>query len=439
MNIREQAVKTLLRIEKDGAYSNLETRAVLKRFEVKAEDRGLYLNLVYGVLQKKLWLDAVLNCYVKKGVAKLDAEVRIILELALYQIYELDRVPDYAAVNEAVKITTRLKPRAKGFVNGVLRNVLRHREQAALVTEHIKQPKKRLSVATSVPEWIVDKYIETFGAQKAEAVLNQMHQKPPFAIRVNTLKTTRAHLQQQLETKGIETEQGTLNPDALLLKNVDAFSGKIEADPLYQDGFFTIQDQGAMLTAALLAPLPGERVLDMCAAPGGKTTHLAQLMDNTGLISARDVSEGRLALIDETAKRLGVTIIQTQAADASVCQPEEEGAWDRILLDAPCSGLGIIRRKPEIRYTMQASACAELAIIQEKMLENAVQALKPGGVLVYSTCTINREENEGQIEKLLKKMPEMMLDPTAASMLYTTPLEEGCDCFFMARLIKKSC
>ncbi|WP_195267007.1 16S rRNA (cytosine(967)-C(5))-methyltransferase RsmB [Eubacterium sp. 1001713B170207_170306_E7] len=439
MKIREQAVKTLLRVSCEGAYSNLETKKVLSESHYKEEDRGLYLNIVYGTLQNKLYLDYLLKKHVSKNLNKLDPEVLEILRMTVYQIYFLDKIPSYAAVNEAVEITGKLRPKARGFVNGVLRNVLRGRDaDAAFDFSSFSNEKEALSVRYSIPVWIIHKYYETYGARQAEAIIPLLNEKPPFTIRVNTLKLDRHTLAQKLSEQGIDCAEGKLDSDALHLSRLGSFESQVQRDPLFTAGCFMIQDQGAMMAARLLAPQKKDRVLDMCAAPGGKTTHLSQIMDNEGTIIARDIFDSRLKLIEETAERLGIRNIETQKTDGCIFRPEDREAFDRILLDAPCSGLGIIRRKPEIRYTVTREARKELTRIQRQLLDHAVLYLKPGGTLVYCTCTVNRDENEGQIERVLREYPFMKVAPGEMNGRHTSPLDDGCDGFFMAKL-KKDC
>ena len=439
MKARAQAVETLLRILREGAYSNLETRRVLSKGRLSVEDRGLYLNIVYGVVQNLYYLDDIIGRFVNRKLSQLDAEVLMILRTAVYQLVFLDKVPDYAVVNEAVEMTGR---RARGFINGVLRNMLRNRDTLEnFDATRFRNEKDALSVRYSLPLWIVHKYYEAYGARQAEAIIPMLNARPPFTIRVNTLKTDREALIRDLEALGIETAPGRLDEDALHLKQLGIFEGEIQKSELFLQGHFTIQDQAAMMAARALRPMPGEQVLDLCAAPGGKTTHLAQLMDNRGHIVARDVTDSRLALIDETAVRLGVKIIETQKADGTVFVPGDAGRYDAILLDAPCSGLGIVRRKPEIRYGMDKQARRALVTIQAALLDNAAAYLRPGGRLVYSTCTVNGDENERQVRKFLARHPEMacLSDLDNKNTLYTNPLKDGADGFFICALQKAGC
>lgn len=436
MNPREQAVDTLLRINREGAFSNLETREVLSRIAFSDEDKGLYINLVYGTLQNQLYLDYILSQLSTQPLKKIHPVVLTILRTAAYQIYFLDRIPHYAIVDEAVTLTGRRQKRAKGFVNGVLRNLLRQKEElGTLSQEDFDNEKDYLTTRYSIPLWIVHKYFEAFGPEKAMTILPQMNDTPPFTIRTNTLKGSREDLIHALAEVGIRAEPGLYSPLALNLKGAEALGASLRKFPLFAKGSFTVQDQGAMICVDLLAPKPGEVVLDLCAAPGGKTTHMAQLMENSGQIIARDVYPSRLKLVEETARRLGITTITTEEADGTRLKEADLARFDRILLDAPCSGTGIIRRKPEIRYHGDKKERKSLRTIQKAMLDNAWAMLKPGGTLVYSTCAVNADENEGQIKALLQAHPDLHLLPE--TMGYTDLTMDGCDSFFHAKLVKE--
>ncbi|KNZ41178.1 16S rRNA (cytosine(967)-C(5))-methyltransferase RsmB [Acetobacterium bakii] len=441
MNIRQQALETLLRINHEGAYSNLELKKVFAANDIKAEDGRLYLNIVYGCLQNQSYLDYLVKQQSSTPIKKLHKEVREILRIALYQIYFLDKIPDYAIVNEAVKMTVEVQPQAKGFVNGVLRSIMRkiEKEGKDFKFENWDNEKEALSIRYSLPLWIVYKYYETYGTHAAEAIIPLLNEKPPFTIRCNGLKTSMEELMAELEALGVEPIQGTLSPNAIHITNLSVFENSIEETPLYRDGHFVIQDQATLVTVERLDPKPGDRVLDMCAAPGGKTTYLSQLMENTGEIIARDIFPKRLQLIAEASNRLGCTNILLEEHDGSELLEKDKEAFDKILLDAPCSGLGVLRRKPEIRYHMTKEARKALVKIQRDLLENAISCLKPGGQLLYSTCTVNKDENENQIEAILTKHPEMKVvpDQNGNDYTFTSPLTDQSDGFFICLLTKE--
>lgn len=430
MNIRKLAYDTLMAVDYTHGYSNLETQRVLNNTVFKAEDKNLYLKLVYGCIQNRLFLDAILTPYAKK---KMDPEIRTILRISLYQMYCLDKVPDYALVNEAVTLAEQVKPRAKGFVNGVLRNILRD-EKPVPDLAFCDNEKEALSIGCSVPLWIVYKYFEVYGKKDGEAILKKVNETPPLTLRVNTLKLSREMLMDKLTDAGIGNTAGVEDEDAVLINSGSGFATGIEDSEFYKSGYFTVQDQGAMKISRLLGPKDDDCVLDMCAAPGGKTTHLAQLMKNKGKIEALDIYPKRLKLVKNTAKRLGVSNIQYRCGDGREVPAEAEEYYDKILLDAPCSGLGIIRRKPEIRYRITKEDRRSLVTLQRELLDAAYDQLVPGGTLIYSTCTVNRDENENQIKGFLEKYPQMMLSEDGY--IYTTPLRQNSDCFFMCKLIK---
>ncbi len=438
MNSRRQALETLLKVNYEGAYSNLEVKSVLKNRFLKDEDRRLYLNLVYGCLQNQTYLDYIIKQQSNRPVNKLHKEVSEILRIAIYQIYFLDKIPNYAIVNESVNLANEFQPQAKGFINGVIRNIIRKTEKDGkdFKFENWDNEKEALAIRYSVPLWIVHKYYETFGVENAEAIIPLLNEKPPFTIRCNTMKTTVDQLIKNIEKSGVEAVRGKYSPNAIQLANLGIFESNIEEDSLYQEGQFLIQDQAAMITVERLDPKPGQRVLDMCAAPGGKTTYLSQLMNNEGEIIARDVFAHRLKLIKQQLRRLGCTNIILEDQDGTVFINEDQATFDKILVDAPCTGLGVIRRKPEIKYHNSKEDRKALVKIQETLLENAVRYLKPGGELLYSTCTVNKDENENQIKKIIMKYPklEIVPDENGNDYTYTSPLKDGCDSFFMCLL-----
>lgn len=441
MNIRKQALKTLLRVNYEGAYSNLETKRVLSSRDIKPEDGRLYLNIVYGCLQNQGYLDYIIKQQSSKPIKELHKEVSEILRMAIYQIYFLDKIPDYAIVNEAVKLSIEVQPQAKGFVNGVLRSIMRKIETDGkdFNFKNWDNEKEALSIRYSLPLWIIHKCYETYGAEAAEAMIPLLNEKPPFTIRCNTLKTSMEALMDDLEAIGVEPVRGTLSDQAIHITNLGVFENSIEATPLYRNGHFAIQDQATLLTVERLDPKPGDRVLDMCAAPGGKTTYMSQIMENKGLIIGRDIFASRLKLMQEGNNRLGCKNVILEEQDGTVFQEKDKEAFDKILLDAPCSGLGVIRRKPEIRYHITKEDRKALVKLQSDLLDNAAACLKQGGTLLYSTCTVNMDENENQIKKLLEKHPELKVIPDSHGndFTHTSPLMDRCDGFFMCLLRKE--
>lgn len=440
MNIRHLALDSLLRIDYEGAYSNLETKRTLASKRIKTEDRRLYLNIVYGCLQNRLYLDYLIAQQSSTPLKKLDKSVSEILRIAVYQIYFLDKIPDYAIVNEAVSLAEEVQPKAKGFVNGVLRSLMRKIEEVGknFKFENWDNEKEALSIRYSVPLWIVYKYFESFGKEKGEEIIKKLNEKPPFTIRCNTLKISRDDLIKELEILGAEPRKGKLSSNAIHLDDLTVFEKGIEESDLYKKGYFLIQDQGGMLIIEALNPKPGEKILDICGAPGGKTTYMSQLMENKGIIIGRDIFQSRLNLMKESNERLGCENISLEKQDGTQLLKEDKAAYDKILLDAPCTGLGVIRRKPEIRYHESKEDRKALVKIQGELLENAGYALKQGGELLYSTCTVNKDENENQIKKFLENHPEfkMIKNKDGKDFTITSPLEDECDSFFFVHLKK---
>ncbi len=420
-NPRKLAVRILLKIEKDSAYSNITLASFLGENEITNEDKKLVSALVYGVLDRKITLDYVLSRFMKTPIKKTAPFTLQVLRSALFQIMFMDKIPESAAVNEAVKLIKSSKEsRNAGFVNGVLRSILRAEE---LLPED--DSPESLSIRYSCPLNIVNSFIEDYGIDDTVSLLEESLKAPPTVLRVNTLKTDTQSLISELCGIGIECEKGETENSVILIKGTD-----IPSNSLYREGLFHIQDLASQKAAAVLAPKAGERVLDICAAPGGKSFTMAQLMDNKGEIIACDLYEHRCQLIKGSAKRLGLDIINTKVADAAEYN-REMGEFDAVLCDVPCSGLGVIRRKPEIKYK-PIEDYSELEAIQYKILENAAGYLKSGGRLLYSTCTLRKGENERIIEKFLSNHKEFSREYEHTFM----PHIDKTDGFYCSLLIK---
>lgn len=398
VNARETAMKVIYDVEFNGAYSNMALKKALNNSDFAQQDKALITSLVYGVIDKKITLDYAISKFSKLRLKKISKFILIILRMGIYQIMFMDKIPQSAAVNESVKLAKRYGHSASaGFVNGILRNVSRTK------IEYPSDKKEYLSVKYSFPIWLCEKWISGFGYKFTEELLAAFTREPELNIRPNTLKTTAQELIIKLEEKGIKAE---IKDDYIVSDGYD-----ISTDELYTGGYYTVQDAAAMQAAKILAPKSGETVIDMCSAPGGKTTHMAELMRNQGKIYAFDVHEHKIELIKKNAERLGITIIYPMLSDGCILNAEYLEKADKILCDVPCSGLGIIRRKPEIKWNREQNN--NLPQIQRKILDNAAQYLKIGGEIVYSTCTIEREENEtvtngftaanGNFEKLYEK------------------------------------
>ena len=451
-NPRRAAFDILLRIEKERSYADILIDRELSRGLLKGPDRGLLTELVYGVLRRRGTLDHIINQFSKQHVEKLERAVLILLRLGLYQEFFLDRVPVSAAVNETVKLAHILAPRAAGFINAVLRRADRERDTIGY-PDNTSDPAGFISACYSNPRWISEQWIGQLGVDEAGALAQSMLATPPFTVRVNTLKTGREELRARLTSEGLTAEPGRYSPFALHL------SGPIQLGslPSFREGLFTVQDESSQMAAILLAPQPGERVLDLCAAPGGKTTHLAQLMDNRGAILACDAAPRKLELVEETAARLGITIITTAPLNAARPLPPvgdsasadigmKTDCFDRILVDAPCSGLGVLRRNPEGKWWKTPQNVAELVATQKAILRNAASRLATGGTLLYATCSTTREENEAVVDDFLSQRSDFMLEDlheffpdyaalfTERGCFRSWPHRHGMDGFFAARL-----
>lgn len=441
-NPRRAAFDILLRIEKERSYADILIDRELSLGLLKGPDRGLLTELVYGVLRRQGTLDHIISRCSKQRLDKLERAVLLLLRLGLYQEFFLDRVPVSAAVNETVKLAHILAPRAAGFINAVLRSADRERDSIGY-PEKSSDPVGFISASCSSPRWITEQWIGQLGVEEAEALAQSMLATPPFTVRVNTLKTGREELRGRLTSEGVTAEPARYSPFALHL------IGPIQLGslPSFREGLFTVQDESSQMAAILLAPQPGERVLDLCAAPGGKTTHLAQLMDNRGAILACDAAPRKLELVKETAARLGITIITTAPLNAARPLPFPEGMeFDRILVDAPCSGLGVLRRNPEGKWWKTPQNVAELVTTQKAILRNAASRLAAGGILLYATCSTTREENEEVIDDFLSQRSDFMLEDlrmlfpayaeifTGKGCFRSWPHRHGMDGFFAARL-----
>ncbi|ARA97209.1 MULTISPECIES: 16S rRNA (cytosine(967)-C(5))-methyltransferase RsmB [Geobacillus] len=443
MNVRELALDTLLAIEQKGAYSHLQLNNAIQKGRLDGRDAALLTEIVYGTIQRRDTLDYYLTPFLRKA-RRLEQWVRVLLRLTLYQMVYLDRVPDHAAIFEAVEIAKRRGHRGiASLVNGVLRTIGR---EGLPSLDAINDSAKRLAVATSHPEWLVRRWIEQYGPEETARMCETNLRPPQSTARVNRMRATVEEALERLGSEGVKAVRGLLAPEAIRAEN-----GNFAHTEAFHSGWLTIQDESSMLVARALDPAAGERVLDCCAAPGGKTTHIAERMDGRGEVVAVDVHEHKVKLIEQQAQRLGLDNIRTLALDSRrLGERFAPESFDRILVDAPCTGFGVIRRKPEIKYTKGNDDVAALVEIQQAILRAAAPLLKKGGTLVYSTCTIEREENEEAIARFLADHPDFSLDdrlverlPDAVrpyvqkGMLQLLPHYFDSDGFFIARLRKK--
>ncbi|KEZ54203.1 MULTISPECIES: 16S rRNA (cytosine(967)-C(5))-methyltransferase RsmB [Metabacillus] len=442
-NVRETALETLLMIEKNQAYSHLLLNSMIKKHGVKEIDIPLLTEIVYGTLQRRDTLDFYLAPFIKNA-KKTEQWVQNLLRLSVYQMVYLDRVPERAVFHEAVEIAKHRGHKGiASFVNGILRSIQR---QGLPSTAEIKDEAERIAVETSFPLWLVKRWISQLGAADAKKMCEATLTPPSVSARVNFMKNTRGELMEQLLAKGFQIEEGDLTADA-----IKSLKGSLVQTEEFKEGRFTIQDESSMLVARTLAPEKGDAVLDACAAPGGKSTHIAEILENTGTVYSLDLHKQKVSLITEQAERLGLTNIKTEAMDSrKVHERFKNEQFDKILVDAPCSGLGVVRRKPDIKYTKSAEDVKRLSQIQLEILSSAAPLLKKGGTLVYSTCTIDSEENGQVVDKFLAEHSEFELDSAMADRLpeaakpyadggqvQILPHYFGTDGFYIASLRKK--
>ena len=434
---RLTVVKMLLKMDSSEAYSNILLDKVFSETDLSDRDKAFAAALFYGVLERQLTLDYVIEKNSKIPFEKLDTAAVAVLRTGLYQLLYMPSVPESAAVNESVKLCKKLKLfSAQGFVNGMLRSFIRSGKKISYLG---MPPEKRLSVEYSCPEWLTQKLLTEYGTEFAVKALRASVGKPPLYARVNTLKTTTDKLLTELSKHKIKAEAFAGLENCIRLD----LSGGIEKCKPFRDGLFHIQDISSQLCCFTLRPVVNETVLDVCAAPGGKSFTLAELMGNNGTLVSMDIHDMRVGLIEDGASRLGIRIISARQNDASRYDPSMPMA-DRVLCDVPCSGLGVIRRKPEIKYK-NPDEFNELPELQYKILETSSRYVKPGGTLVYSTCTLSRAENDDVANRFAQEHPEFLPIvqhvpyPAAAGEPMRTycPDENGGDGFFTASFRKK--
>lgn len=412
----------LLAIDRDGQYSHLVLRDVLDKYQyLSKQERAFLTRLTEGTVERMLTLDYVIDQFSKTKVKKMKPLIRELMRLSVYQIMYMDGVPDAAVCNEAVKLARKRGfSGLSGFVNGVLRSVARGWKDVTFQNE---------SVRYSVPEWIIDGWNADYGRDVTEKMLEAFMQPAKITVRTNTQKCTPEELKDRLSQEGVTVEAIAGISYAFALSGFDYLAGLGS----FQDGWFYVQDISSMTVAHAADPKKGDYIIDVCAAPGGKSSHLAELLAGSGMVEARDLTEYKVGLIEENILRHDLHNMKAVQQDATLFDEASVEKADILICDLPCSGLGVIGRKSDIRYKMTAEKAHDLAALQQKMLDTVWPYVKRGGKLIYSTCTIHKEENEDNVAAFLQKHPQF----TLVEQRQIFPME-GSDGFFVAKMIRST-
>lgn len=408
LSARRIALEVLYKIEVKNAYSRIALDSALSSCELSKEDRALVTELVYGVVRHLNTLDWILNTYsFKRKIEEFSPYVRNILRLGAYQLIYLDKIPAYAAINESVEMSKEFEHSGVASLVNALLHAVNNNKKDIIYPDPEKNLSFYLSIRYSHPQWLIIRWLSRFGEKETIQLCEVNNQPPPLSIRTNTLKTTREELIHILKEEDVEVEVSSVAPESLKIRDFVSLT-QLES---FKKGLFTVQGESSQLISYILAPQPGETVLDACAAPGGKTTHIAELMNNTGAIVAIDIHKARLEMIKENCKRLGVTNVNAELLDVTQASSVYSKKFDRCLVDAPCSSLGIIQSQPEVRWNRDyRDTLVKMPQLQSAILDGVAQCVRPKGVVVYSVCSLEPEEGEKIIEKFLKDRPLFRLE-----------------------------
>ena len=429
MNSREVALNIINRVLIEGAYSNLVLSNELNEVDLNEKDRALVTELVYGTIRRKKTLDMIISNYIK-DISLMDERVLNILRMAIYQMHFLDKVPEFAACNEAVELAKQISVQDSKLVNGILRSYTKNPDDM-----DIKDKIDRLVYQYSYEPWFIRMIYKQYGEENGRKILAGLNATPKVTVRVNTSKADYDEVYERLEEMGYDVEEGYACPEAIIIKG----GSSIENNELFNEGLITVQDESAMIVTPLLDLEKGDIALDLCAAPGGKTTHMAELLEGEGKVYAFDLHENKLSLITDN--------VEVEAMDATKLDSRYVSFADKVLIDVPCSGLGIIRKKPEIKWNKSRKSLKDLVPTQRAIMENAWTYLKTGGTMLYSTCTLNVEENQENIEWFLNKYKDAKVEKiflgNMDNFIYnndgslTILPNEYMDGFFVAKISKK--
>ena len=398
--IREIVLKVLFKIDSKKGYINIILNELLEKNRVTTRDAAFINQITYGVVRNRNKLDWVISQFSIKDLSETPIWIRNILRMGVYQLLFLDKVPDYAVCNESVQLAKKYgNPKIYKFINSILRNIIRNRENIYWPHKD-REPALYISVVYSHPYWIIERWLKRFGFENTVKICKANNKIPTLVVRTNTLKVSRIELKEILEKEGILVKEGIFTEEALYIKGVS----NITKSSTYKEGLFQIQDEASILVSHLVAPLPGEFIIDICSAPGGKTTHLAQLMNNQGTVLAIDKNKARILMVEENCQRLGIKIVKTQLSDDTKLDINYLNKADKVLVDAPCTGLGVLRRKPDLKWqAYNLKRFQRLSKLQIQILSTASNYSKIGGKLIYSTCSTEPEENEEVVSEFLDK------------------------------------
>lgn len=405
VNERELVLDMLLQITRDGEYSHIVLKNVLDKYQyLDKRERAFITRVVNGTLEHMIEIDYIINQFSKVKANKMKPVIRTIMRSSVYQMKYMDSVPDSAVCNEAVKLAgKRGFVNLKGFVNGVLRNISRNLDKISYPDK--KDTVAYISVRYSLPEWLVKQWLRVYDAETVEGIGEAFLKENPLTVRFDEHKITKEELIKILEEEGVTVAEDEQVPCALYLSGYDHL-GALKS---FCDGLYQVQDLSSMQVALWAKPKEGDQVIDVCAAPGGKAIHIAELLNGTGHVEARDLSEDKVDLIRDNIERSGLKNIDAVCQDATIEDSEKKESADIVIADLPCSGLGVLGKKPDLRYKMNEQTEKELVQLQRQILSVVNTYVKPGGKLLYSTCTIHREENEGNVEWFLETYPEFEL------------------------------
>lgn len=444
-NIRELVLDILIEVNEKDQYSHLVIRSVLDKYQyLDKKERAFLTRLAEGTIEHQIEMDYMIDSFSKVKVRKMKPLIRNLLRMSVYQLRYMDAIPDSAVCNEAVKLAKKRGFRQlSGFVNGVLRSIVREGDKL-LYPDAAIEPKRYLEVKYSVPGWIINRWMKAYGYEQTETILSHFYQESPLTIRTNRTRCTPEELRTKLTNEQVTVEKiGEIPAESGEFKDaLDRLWGyaytisdfdHLQSLQTFQDGDFYVQDLSSMLVAEMAAPKKGDYVIDVCAAPGGKSSHIAELMDGTGMVEARDLTEYKTDLIEENIRRHGLSNMKAVCMDATVFDRDSVGKADILICDLPCSGLGVMGKKTDIRYKMTEEKEKELVQLQRQILKTVIPYVKENGTVIYSTCTIDRAENEENAAWIEREFPELSL----VAMKQMLPGEAGNDGFFISKFVRR--